>query len=514
MVDPLRHTTARQAHGMVSLPPAPTGSLLHARDISYVGAIRFPTYYPIGDSVFSYGGRAIAFNPANNSLFMIGHDYDQAICEVTIPTPVNSANLADLNTAVVLQDFKYYLNRIPNNTLAGRTLFTGGLMVANGKLYGTTYDYYDGNGTAVGSHFVLDSLNVTTANVTGFFRVGDGGGIQAGMVAGYMAPIPAAHQAALGAPCMTGQGNIGVIGRTSSGPGVFGFDPAAFSNDSIAPTVPYLYYPVNHPLGPYEGPANPIESGLAAIGGMVFVPGTRSVLFFGSTGNNFEGYGFADDWGDAVVSGKGNHTFNGEYSLQVWAYDVNDLVAVKNGAVPYDCMPYDVWNFTVPILARFRAAGVAFDPATSQIYLSILDEDRVGESRNPLVHVFQAGVPLGTAAGPNVGTLAATTTETTAYQEGATGPKAGPVTAGFDILLTAGNVYPITSGASVTGLNFYKDGVLLGAGTPGGTDRTRQNWTRTVPTTGWTSGAHTLSAIATDSGGRTSVAKTYPLTIA
>src|SRR4029079_8314954 len=72
----------------------------------YVGAFRVPDG-KIGDSSFAWGGTALAFNPANNSLFMVGHDHQQAVTEIQIPASVvNSGNLKDLPTAKVLQAFE------------------------------------------------------------------------------------------------------------------------------------------------------------------------------------------------------------------------------------------------------------------------------------------------------------------------------------------------------------------------------------------------------------------------
>src|SRR5262249_13762760 len=170
----------------------------------------------------TYGGTALAFNPAKNSLFLVGHDHIQAVAEIEIPASVvNSGNLSDLPTARVLQPFVKVAARIPNYKLEG-TVKVGGLMVVDGQLVGTLYVYYDGPGTAVQSHFRLDSLDLARAKVEGLFTAGTLG---AGFVAGYMAPVPAELQEELGAPYVTGQAALAVIGRTSSGPALFGFDP-------------------------------------------------------------------------------------------------------------------------------------------------------------------------------------------------------------------------------------------------------------------------------------------------
>jgi hypothetical protein len=363
--------------------PGPTQpGLLHQSDLQYVGAFKLPSG-TFGASSFSYGGTALAFNPANNSLFLVGHDHQQAVAEVRIPTSVvNSSNLNNLATATVLQPFVNVLSRVPNDTLTG-TVKVGGLMVVNGQLVGTAYEYYDGDANAVQSHFVLNSLNLSTASVGGLYTVGTLGG---GFVGGYMAPVPAEWQAALGAPYVTGQAALSIIGRTSSGPALFGFDPARLGAIP-APATPYVNYPLSNPLGVIDQ-ANPYFNGNTEIKGVVFAPGTRSVLFFGSHGIGAVGYGEPHEFNDPHRGGKGWHSVNGNYAYQVWAYDVNDLIAVRNGQKqPWEIRPYEVWNFDLPLPDGAKhIGGAAFDAATGRLYVS---QQHTGPDETPVIHVFQ-----------------------------------------------------------------------------------------------------------------------------
>ena len=93
------------------LPP-PSGDVVNPDNVEYLGAFRLPG----GDDrpqTFAYGGNAMTFNPDNNSLFIMGHDRvayggvpdgDQ-LAEVSIPVPVISRNIEDLNTAEFVQNF-------------------------------------------------------------------------------------------------------------------------------------------------------------------------------------------------------------------------------------------------------------------------------------------------------------------------------------------------------------------------------------------------------------------------
>jgi hypothetical protein len=351
------------------------------------------------------------------------------------------------------------------------------------------------------SAFVLNSLKLSSATVTGLDQVGTLG---AGLVAGYMAPIPAEWQAALGAPYLIGQADINIVSRTSSGPAAFGFNPANLG-PNVTPTTPYVYYPANNPLGPYEGAADPLQNDNSRVNGVVFVPGTSSVLFFGSTGTDYSGYGEPGTYGDTENTAKGPHSLNGQYALQVWAYNANDLVSAAQGKLqPWQVQPYDVWNFTLPV-SSIQVGGVAFDPSTGRIYVSVVDSDNQQPYTNlPLIEVFQVHMPSATAqpVAPQVGALAATPST----------DAPGPVSAGTSVTLTAGNVYAISPGASVAQVAFYLDtnnngtlntatDQLLGYGAQSTIPNAEHNYTLTIPTSGLKPGTYTVFVVAQDSDG-------------
>ncbi len=365
--------------------------LLQAADLQYVGAFRVPRG-KFGESSLDYGGTAIAFNPANNSLFIVGHDWHQAIGEISIPDQiVNDADRAKLATATVLQPFVKVLGKAPNYTLEG-TVKLGGLQVIDGTLVGTAYEYYDGDLDARASHFRLDSLDLDQANVTGLFQVGELGG---GFVGGFMTRVPDEWRDALGMPYLTGQAALSVIGRTSLGPAAFGFDPAALGANPT-PIDPYLYYPQDHPtLGAWGSQPPTLFNMNTRITGVVFVPETRSVLFFGSVGTSQAIYGTAEEANDPYRGGKGTHALNGEYSYQIWAYDALDFLKAKDGDLkPWEVVPYSTWSFDVPQFAGGKeTGGVAYDPATGRLYVAAPRADQVGFDPMPLIQVYQLPMP-------------------------------------------------------------------------------------------------------------------------
>jgi hypothetical protein len=355
--------------------------LVQSDDLNYLGAFNVPQG-DLGVSTFEYGGTAIAYNPAERSLLMVGHDWDQAIAEIDIPE-FGSGPVTQLPTGAMLQPFSKVLGRVPERTLEPSEIIkVGGLAVDGDRIIGTAYEYYDGAGNAVDSHFTLSSLNLATAQVDGLHQVGELGG---GFVGGYMTQVPQEWQAEVGAPYLTGQAALSIISRTSAGPAAFGFDPEDLG-PTTAPVEPLVYYPIDHPLAPVES-QNPLFNTTTQIRGVVMPEGTDSVLFIGSHGVGEWWYG--DDNGDPFRHDQGPHA--PPYVYQVWAYDIHDLIAVRDGLLqPWEAQPYDVWQLDLPYAdGANEIGGVAYDAASGQIFVSQLH----GNDAYPVVHAFDLDVP-------------------------------------------------------------------------------------------------------------------------
>ena len=85
-----------------------------ATDLKYVGAFRVP---PAG---IDYGGNALAYNPANNSLFIAGNNVQSNTLEISIPTRISSStNINDLSLATVIQTPKDATNGTLSNIFPG-----------------------------------------------------------------------------------------------------------------------------------------------------------------------------------------------------------------------------------------------------------------------------------------------------------------------------------------------------------------------------------------------------------
>lgn len=362
--------------------------LLQQSDLVYQGSFRLPP----GSSettTFQYGGTGLAYNPANNSIYMTGHDWNQLTAEVKIPQLVNSTSLDALNTATLLQSFKDpvegKLSSINPSDPNSKKI--GGHLVYNGKLYVTGYSFYDGAGTQTASHFVRPLNLATSGQVQGPYKVST---LYPGFYSGYMALVPPEWQSALGGPALTGNCCQAITSLQSNGPSVSVFDPTKVGATSPVPATTLVGYPYSNPIADTAS-KNDYFNLATKIKGVVFPAGTRSVLFFGRQGTGQYCYGTGAECGDLADSSKGTHAY--PYVYQIWAYDANDLLAVKKGSkAMYAVRPYALWRLSLPFEDKqgdHLIGGVAYDAASSMIYFSA---QCVDTNCGPIIHAYKVKV--------------------------------------------------------------------------------------------------------------------------
>lgn len=371
-------------------------------DLVYLGAFRLPSG-PTDQTSFEYGGTALAFNPQRGTLFIVGHDWYQRVAEITIPAVSNGSTISSLSTAAIVQPLTDILRG--RSCDVGGCAKIGGLLPYGNQLVVSAYIYYDGNGSQSLSHFVTSADESSTAAPAGPYVVSNQLGL-AGFVSGYMTPIPAEWQSALGGPYLTGQCCLPIVGRTSFGPSATVFNPTTLG-PAPAPGKTVLGYPIGFPMIGDWSSSGTLFNGSTEMGGVVFPPGTRSVLFFGRLGTGPFCYGEGTgtkslagtinpaDGGtfcyDPVDGAKGTHSY--PYVHYVWAYDANDLVRVKQGVTqPWALRPYATWTLDTPFETGSRIiSGVAYDPATQRVFISAAYED----GAQPLIQVFKLNAGSG-----------------------------------------------------------------------------------------------------------------------
>ena len=374
--------------------------------LTYLGGFRVPAETVNGLN-FNYGGQAVAFDPMTNSLFISSSG---SVAEVSIPTPVNSSDVTALPFARLLQPFADPTEAHLRDVYKGDVKMEG-LMVYGNRLYGTAYIYFDASNEQRVSHFSR-SRQLNQPSFSGWSQVWESA--KSGFVAGMMAPVPSEWQTKLGGPAITGQCCIPIIYRTSSGPAAFAFDPAKVGQPKVS-AAPLLYYSQDHAtLGSWSG-SSPAFGSTTEILGVALIAGTRTALYFGRNGMGLNCYGegtdnqkligtTSPDGGpycyDPTNKYKTAHAY--PYRYQVWAYDLNDLAAVKGGGKrPWEVVPYGVWALALPTSEPgVRLGGVGYDPQRQLLYLSQLRADADGYASRPVIHTFKVAAPLGAAAAP------------------------------------------------------------------------------------------------------------------
>jgi hypothetical protein len=188
------------------------------------------------------------------------------------------------------------------------------------------------------------------------------------------------------------------------------FDPNRVGQSNPVPATRVLGYPINHPtLGDWYGQNAQVSprlwDGASRAGGVVFPNDSRSVLFIGNRGMGPFCYGEATSnpalHGQVVMpgliycydptqTGKGPTSY--PYKFVVWAYDANDLAAVKAGSKNYwDVVPYATWDLTLPILyptgsaANYSIGSVAYDPSTQRVFVA---QKNVDANKSTIINVF------------------------------------------------------------------------------------------------------------------------------
>jgi len=371
--------------------------LVQQSDIVYKGSFSVPEGDGVGCNgstgahCFTYGG-VFGYNPNNNSLFMHGHAWVGGAGEVKIPPNFSS-------TATLLQNIYDVADgkQVDPGEVNGQGPSFG--FVYNNRLILSGSTYYDADGTQVNTHGV-SGFNFSLPNdFNGWFRFDPSTAANPRSLGGYMTNIPTEWQSVFGGPALTGNCCLSIISNSSAGPAasVFNPDDVGVTNPIQGKTV--LFYPLSNPLASVSTQNN-LFNLATKMGGIAFPPGSRSILFFGMQGTGPYCYGCGIGQGascpssgcglgcciDPVSGYEGTHAY--PYRHQVWAYDANDLLAVKNGAKqPWDPRPYAIWTLSeMNSSGSATISGAVYDSTTGKLYIT------QAFGSNPTVHVYQITV--------------------------------------------------------------------------------------------------------------------------
>lgn len=281
-----------------------------------------------------------------------------------------------------------------------------GILPVGDRIIVNAAKYFDSGNTTRRAFFAADWPPSGAAadyrpNRTPFTTLGNDH--EQGWMAGGMCPIPAHYQTALKGDVLTGNSNLPIISRGSSGPAATSFWARDVGAKDPIPCTVLVGYPTGHamPESPWNSPEpDDVYNQNTLINGMAIVGDT--LVFIGSHGYGPACYGIGSSnpedheqtingefcCYDPAVYNHGTHSY--PYRIQIWHYPIADLVKVANG----ECAPWDLrpewFELIVPFHRSDYVTGpCAFDEATGRLYLSVYAADGYGGEPGPVIYCWQ-----------------------------------------------------------------------------------------------------------------------------
>jgi hypothetical protein len=224
---------------------------LSMSDLVYEGAFRIPAN-PGGSSSMNYSAGPLAYNPADNSMFYIGHVYELEIIEFPVPSLSKNTTPGSLNMAgAPLQPFTSILNRPTGGAPRNELDMISGMAVIGNEILVNAMVYYDAGGTCdVSTLIIRNRAGIGTSVVNGYYRFANA---PVAHHAGWVSPIPPEWRSTLGGNYITGNASgWPIISRLSVGPSAFVFDSSAIIGNSAVlnpvPVTTLLNFDLDNPL--------------------------------------------------------------------------------------------------------------------------------------------------------------------------------------------------------------------------------------------------------------------------
>lgn len=354
--------------------------------MTYAGA-----FIPADDSddtppMTMYAGKQVIFAGSQAGRMMMTGIYQDAIAEITIPTLSTSTNINSLNVATMNQAYRYADSIRSEHASAPRIM--GGLVHDGAVILGGA-DAYDNFGNPRNYMVINNAANLAGSTQRGMYEITGGR-----HSVGWLTPIPAEFQAALGATHLCGHGgHLSILNTTTAGISMYAIDAddiiAASTTGQSVTATPLIDYSEPSPMGGPWGEGE-IWNPLAICGGYFFVPGTRTVMAVGQTWYGptydprpmnqqvlYKSPGVVDENGESDrYAGYFSYYIN-NYRNGYWLFDVDDLIAVKDGVMEIDeVLPYE-WGFLdeSPFCERDYGGGLFngafYDESTNRLYISV-----------------------------------------------------------------------------------------------------------------------------------------------
>ncbi len=412
---------------------------IQPEDLEYLGAFRLPE--ASGGSSWDYSGQALTFYPQGDpgsegdgfpgSLFGVSHDQQMMVSEISIPQPIISSDVAQLDTAVTLQPFNDLTGGIFQDVEWGIPVM--GLEYLppqdgqdSAKLYFSWGEHIQ---NLTHSHGWSD-LDLSHPDPAGPWIFGS---ISNYATSDILFEIPAtwADTYTPGLYLASGRFREGEWG--GRGPALFAFAPWTEGNppapDAVLHNIePLLLYGVARPDGSEIDSDETTQMSSYKLadhwwGGAWLTAGEGSAVIFAGTkaiGNSW--YGFANglvweyDCADQTPSTcpevpawpyDGRGFWAEDFQAQIIFFDTNELGAVAQGVIrPYEPQPYAVLDLTLYLFEPYTdletykrdiLGAVAFDRENGYLYVV----ERLADEYKSIIHVFKVNEPTTSSSVPD-----------------------------------------------------------------------------------------------------------------
>ncbi len=370
----------------------PPSKLISINDLRFEGAFAIPAA-DYGDSNINWAEGTIEVD--GKSLFIVGHDQDDAIAEFLVPELTNSQSIDQLvTTEEPVQPFVKILENVQGGNPQGLDQIVG-LELYKGRLIGNGIEYYDAPGDNSQSMFVVeDSRALADSAVKGFYSLKG-----RAIASGWLSAVPRLWKDILGCSHISGHSSGGpIIARHSIGPSAFCVNldnVIARENNRNIDTEEMLAFRYGYPLQNdlfNKSLENDLWTHLSQARYGFIVPGTSTYATFGTSGGHKSGAGYKLDRGDGINCDGYCAVDPTDVYNYYWFWDMRELLKVKQGSLPSNWpRPYASGVLNIPFQTESKfnpIGGASYDEESGLLYFTVLGANGgIGQDLNPPVVV-------------------------------------------------------------------------------------------------------------------------------
>ena len=349
-------------------------------DIEYLGAFRV---LADGESSSDYAVGTLGFNPNNNSIFMAGHSYQNAIAEFAIPSQLSFETQASkIPEAAVLQQYVKVLNK---KEIGNTTDKINGLLYYKQNLLVSSEIWYDGAASNADNLQVFsNALDINSSAYKGMLQVAG-----KAKAAGYMFKVPSELREKIGSEYLTGWAtNNAIVSRYSHGPSLYRFNPeqaidSVLSVDRTIDTDALMVFPFSDDKQLVQGSdlytldVSPVWGAITKAHYGFIIPRTTYFLAIGRHSGLHSGIGYKITQSNGnLCGGPCSFDINDIYNY-FWIFDVDEMLDADK---PWLVKPitYGKWSHPYDKNGARGVIGGTYDDQKNVLYLAISGAGKTG----------------------------------------------------------------------------------------------------------------------------------------